>query len=163
LICNGLRIKYVNSFFIQNSAEIVYYNIKFDFPNFSKCYFLYVTIFDLIILSLYFPIFHFNKYPFQGADVIHTVSNSTVKHLNLSCCLDIITIKSNSQLFVGESLLHLHQLDQHINEWDIDDDSFLIIYIDTNNNNLQTLFLLMDILSYHKIPRVYISSNTTKI
>jgi len=122
-----------------------------------KPYFLYITILDLIFLSSYLTIFHFNKYIHYGSDPIYFLSNDARIHLDLTNCLSVITIKNSEHIFIDERILNINELNDYINKWPIKHNSYVIINFDQSHNNIKSLFLVMDVLSIHNIPRVYIS------
>ena len=128
-----------------------------DLLKINKPYFLFITILDFILLSLYLTIFHFNKYFHYGPEPIYLLSNDSRSHLDLTNCLSIITIKNSENIFIDESILDINDLNDYIKRWIIKDNSYVIINFDQNHSNIQSLFLVIDVLSIHNIPRVYIS------
>jgi len=120
--------------------------------------FLYVTIFDFIILVIYIIFFYFNKYAYYGPEAFLPFKSAQLKHLDLHNCLSIITVNNENQLLLNESFTTLNNLELSINTWNIQNTSYVIIQIDTKYKNLETLFFVMDMLGSHKIPNVFIST-----
>ena len=135
--------------------------IKFNFQFSKRSYYLWLIFtlsIDFILLSLYFTIFHFNKYIHFGSDPISSSNTSIAKYLDLTKCLGIISINRNSQIFVDGNYFDIRMFRNHAQNWSINHKSFVIIYCN-NNSNLYDLFKIMDILSEFDIPKVYISNS----
>ncbi len=138
----------MNTFIKYNFVELLQRN---------KPYFIFITILDFVLLSLYLTIFHFNKYIHYGPEPIYFLSKDARTHLDLTHCLSVITIKNSQHIFIDESILDINELNDYVKSWIIKDNSYVIINFDQSHNNVQSLFLVMDVLSIHNIPRVYIS------
>ena len=135
--------------------------IKFNFikcSNKKRFTFIYVTIFDFLILATYMIFFYFNKYTYYGPEAFLPFKSAQLKHLDLHNCLSIITVNNENQLLLNESFTTFNNLELSINTWNIQNTSYVIIEIATKSKNLETLFFVMDMLGAHNIPNVYIST-----
>jgi len=134
--------------------------VKFTFKksyNIYVLWYIFIVVLDLIVLSTYFTIFHFNKYIYFGPGHIHISETFTNKNIDLSNCLGIVSIDRNSQIFIHGRLLEISQFHQHAKNWTIKHNSFVLIHCE-NNSNLHDLFLIMEIFEQLDIPKVYISN-----